>query len=152
MQNGYIRAYTKADDPEISQLKLRKMDAIEAEAVTGLPPIQSLFFAIKCSSEVHVIDYNGDIIGVFGVAPGVGGRGVPWLLATEALDKVQYRFARQSIDVIRYWLDTYPQLVNFVAKENAPSIKWLEWLGFTILEDIVVFNGVPFRQFYLNKE
>lgn len=56
--------------------------------------------------------------------------GVPWMLATEDIRKVPITFVRQSIDIIRSWLDIYGYLTNFVYSENAVSLRWLYALGF----------------------
>ena len=71
---------------------------------------------------------------VYGVAPSELSPhiGHPWMLATDDLLKVRREFARRCRDEIRLMSMRFACLTNQVHRDNALSIRWLQWGGFTI--------------------
>jgi hypothetical protein len=149
------RPYEHTDLGEVLRLKLREIDQIECRAATGLTVQQSLYESLSTSKDVlWVITIDKRIIGVFGVAPLWNGAGAPWLLATDELPTITRRFLRDSKAVIDIWRRNYSCLTNFVAVENTEAIRWLTWLGFTILPQRWTFANpeVAFVQFFLHSK
>lgn len=66
--------------------------------------------------------------------------GVPWMLATDDIKKVGVRFILASKDYVLSWLDQYKVLSNYVHADNEVSIRWLKWLGFNMLETVLINN------------
>jgi hypothetical protein len=76
-------------------------------------------------------------------------KGSPWLLGTDAIRKVQLEFLRQCPAFVERMNRRFPRLENFVHAENALSIRWLKWCGFTLEEEAPeVINGEDFFQFW----
>lgn len=60
--------------------------------------------------------------------------GSPWLLATAEVSRFQALFVVQVREYIQEIHTRYPYLVNRVWARNTPTIRWLERLGFEMLE------------------
>lgn len=92
---------------------------------------------------------------VFGVTPYsiLGGVGVVWMLGSADLDrrpiqKLLLRHCRHCLSVMRQ--DFPEMLFNCVDVRNARAIRWLRWLGFTLLPPVPAGrNGEPFHPFYV---
>lgn len=81
----------------------------------------------------------------------LAGVGAPWLLGTNELEANARDFLRMSRDFKDQLLRRYSILRNFVDVRNTASIRWLEWLGFSLL-DPVEMRGYQFRLFELRAE
>jgi hypothetical protein len=55
---------------------------------------------------------------------------VPWLLATEEVERQPVTFYRESGKLFPTVAAGYERLVNWVDARNTLSLRWLEWLGF----------------------
>lgn len=90
---------------------------------------------------------------MFGVAPGsvLTGVGIPWMLATSALDRADVRFIREFLPrnrlAVQAMLDTYPRLVNIVDERNSRAMHWLRRLGFRFDPHSFALGGTRFRVF-----
>lgn len=80
---------------------------------------------------------DGIPVCMFGVAPFdvLLGKGVPWMIAANGLERGQMQFLRKCRPVVGWMLESYPNLSNLVHAENAIAIKWLRWLGFVFVAD-----------------
>lgn len=58
--------------------------------------------------------------------------GVPWMLATRQLPQHARPFLRESVRWLREQQDRYELLFNYVGAWHTRSIRWLDWLGFTV--------------------
>tara|TARA_Y100001963_G_scaffold83655_1_gene115939 strand:- start:3694 stop:4032 length:339 start_codon:yes stop_codon:yes gene_type:complete len=83
---------------------------------------------------------------MFGAGPAASGVGVIWLLGTDLLLGNTTRFLRES----RFWMEQcarpYKLLFNYVDARNTVHIRWIEWLGFTFINQHDDF-GVERRPF-----
>jgi hypothetical protein len=133
-----VRPATAQDAHRLAP-KLRKADLQEINAASGSTPLAALLRGVVESSKVFAITSPSDphdVFALFGVAPltVVGAPTFPigsvWLLGSEDLNKVAYRFLRESST----WLDElargYRLLCNVVDARNTTHIRWLRWLGF----------------------
>tara|TARA_R100001460_G_scaffold3427_5_gene10428 strand:- start:10006 stop:10467 length:462 start_codon:yes stop_codon:yes gene_type:complete len=142
---------SKYGDCKVLAPNLRYSDKREVWASHGLRPLKALQFSFLLSQECNTIISNKeDIIGMFGVN-NMGNIGVPWMLASNGL--YEPSTVRKFVKVSREWVsktqNRYPILVNYVAKENQKTIKWLRFLGFTftnLIENYGV-NPQPFYEF-----
>lgn len=90
--------------------------------------------------EGNKVEHEGNIIGI------------PWLLCEESVEEFQYSFLKYSHYVIDTMLNMTPILANFVDSRHSQAIKYLKWLGFTVVkEDTWKFNDVVFYHFWMNR-
>lgn len=52
-----------------------------------------------------------------------------WLLTTKLVEERPFVFVRHSQIIARQLLKSYSKIIGWVAEDNAPSVKWLRWLG-----------------------
>jgi len=156
MKNAYTRMYTPEDEAEVLALDLRQADKDELVAAYGTTPTAVISESITLSPLTWVIIHREKIVGIFGVAqhrayPNVG---VPWLLATDELKKIQFIFAKTSRDIVEVMLAGYDILSNVVDTRHTDAIRWLKWLGFTFVDEpIFLFDpDVVFNSFYLMRK
>ena len=129
--------------------RLRAADKLELKASCGYGPITALTQSIHASDEAWVaVDEEGVAILMFGVVnAGQDFVGVPWMLGSDGI----YQHTRQLQSQCRQWLDVihedYSLLFNYVHAENPKAIRWLQWMGFTIVQLIPEF-GVGKEPFY----
>lgn len=71
---------------------------------------------------------------LYGVAPSGHDPqvGVPWMLATDDLLRIRREFVALCRNEVRLMEQRFAVLANEVHRENRVSIRWLEWLGFTV--------------------
>lgn len=130
--------------------RMRQADRDEVFASSGRSPASALAFSLRKSSVAWTALIDGRPEVMFGVGDlnVLAGIGAPWLLGTDAVERHYVAFLRGSVDWRRQLLLRYSTLRNFVDDRNAVSIRWLRWLGFTLL-DPVDFGGYQFRLFEL---
>lgn len=133
---------------------MRQTDVDEVRSASGLEPLPALQRSVAVSAYVRTVLLEGQPVAIGGAAPHHGaGIGVPWLLGTDAFTarpRVAVEIGRAEV---RRMLELYPTLHNFVAVGNAPSIRWLGWLGFRIHEPIPYgVEGKYFHPFLLRAE
>lgn len=132
---------------------MRPLDRQELIAASGGDLVytleQSIHISFGCAAAFNTRD---DLLCLLGVAPVdlMGDLGVIWLVGTTALDRHPLDMHRNALRYIRHVRQFYPRLFNYVDARNAPSIRWLSRLGFTI-DPPVPFGvqGRPFHRFHL---
>lgn len=131
---------------------MRPMDRIEARAM-GRSPREALRNGLRCSLEPITALDCGKPGAMMGVVPVdlVAGRGIVWLLGTEAI----YRHGRELValgpTIIGRWLEIFTVLENAVSIENGRAIRLLRRWGFTVGTDVSDYGGVPFVPFRLER-
>jgi hypothetical protein len=129
--------------------RLRDADKRELKASCGLGPITALTLSLQSSDDAWVaIDEEGVPILMFGVVnAGQDFVGVPWMLGSSGI----YQHTRQLQAQCRQWIDVihqdYSLLYNYVHAENPKAIRWLQWMGFTLVQ-LVSEYGVGKEPFY----
>jgi hypothetical protein len=119
---------------------IRDSDRAEVYASHGILDMeQCLLDSIAISHESWCWVIDGEPVAAFGVAPGsyLTRQGIPWLLATDALERHTYSFVKNSKIIVDYWLTKWDVLSNYVDARNEHSIKWLKSLGFTIHDPVI---------------
>lgn len=132
---------------------MREADRAEVWAASRKTPGDALIFSLRKSSMAWTAIVNGKPEVMWGVGDLniLAGVGAPWLLGTDAVEKHYRLFLRQSVNWRNQLLQRYSILRNFVDDRNVVAIRWLEWMGFKILEPIEI-NGHAFRLFELRAE
>ena len=93
---------------------------------------------------------DGQVVCMFGIGSVsvLSLTGVPWMLATDDLEKHARAFLRRNKKVLAEMSEGYTLLRNYVDERNTVAIRWLEWLGFTILPPIPFgMDQLPFHPF-----
>ena len=117
---------------------MRHADANEVRLATNRTPLDALRDGFNMSLYSWTILLRGEPIGMFGLSclTILGNSGVPWLLGTDKMLKIRRQFIEESKEFVHFMNVIYPHLVNFVHVDNAPSIRWLKVLGFTLHEPV----------------
>ena len=115
---------------------LRRLDVIELEA-TGYTDMEYALSnsVAKSTFSYLVYDSYGRPLGAFGCGP-LGtlssGRGSPWFVGTDFLDKHRVAMVRYGKRYVQEFSKAYPVMLNMVHHENTPSIRWLKHIGFKL--------------------
>jgi hypothetical protein len=119
---------------------LRKADIDEMMDGLGVSAAWGVAYSIACSRPgyaARVAEPGPDMknkartAAVFGIGPSLeDGLGVPWLLATEIIERYPITFYRASRTLFPRVAEGYERLVNWVDARNTLSLRWLVWLGF----------------------
>lgn len=129
---------------------MRQADRVEVWAAGRKTPRGALEWSMLKSTHTWtaIIDGRPEIMFGIGDLNVLSGVGAPWLLGTDAVETHFVAFLRLSVEFRKQLLQRYLVLRNFVHDENRASIRWLQWLGFT-LSDPVKVGDQAFRMFEL---
>ncbi|PDT45347.1 hypothetical protein CO661_24090 [Sinorhizobium fredii] len=129
--------------------RLREADRQECLANLGIDPKFILpYTVIEGGPSWAFIDDGGKCIGLFGVDP-VDQHphfGLCWMVTSDDVFKHKKQILRDSPIWLNKLHDLYPLLGNHVDARNAAHVRWLRWLGFSMLRTIPEF-GVERRPF-----
>jgi len=133
--------------------RLRPMDRLEVEVVSGAPVELSLLSAVADSTLAWATILRNEVAMLFGVGawPGHRGVGIPWLLGADVFDELRVPFLRESRRYISTMQLLYPRLINYVHADNRAAIRWLRWSGFRFGRPVLV-RGHPFIEFTRGSE
>ena len=117
---------------------IRQADVEEIWAGVGISPALAVGFSVATSDPGWAVELHGEPVAVFGVrrVPDTTGQnrrvGVPWLVATDVIERYPVHFYRISKGIVRQMRKRCDLLENWVHEENRLSVRWLAWAGFTI--------------------
>lgn len=122
---------------------LRPIDGVEL-SLTGGDPVERVLDSWERSHYRRVFTADGEPIVVYGVgqSPFAADEGVPWMVATPAIEAVPREFLLASRSEIDRMRAGYAELRNATHQDNHTSIRWLRWLGFRISDQPVGPGGV----------
>ncbi len=132
---------------------LRPADRREVWASHRRSPYEALAHSLGFSDRAWTAFVNDRPSLMWGVGRGgciLNPVGVPWMLATRGIELVAREFIRQSRAYVGLMGQGFSRLENYVHAENALSIRWLKWCGFTLVTEPTVFNGEDFHLFWRN--
>ncbi|MDL2267174.1 hypothetical protein LJC46_04205 [Desulfovibrio sp. OttesenSCG-928-G15] len=130
---------------------MREADRREVWASDRWTPEEALWKSLEASSLAWaciVYDVPSFMWGVSRKGSILSDTGVPWLLGTGAIYDVGREFLRQSRSYVDRMQAGYSRLENIVHAENALSLRWLRWCGFTVEKDSIERNGEKFFPFW----
>ena len=114
---------------------LRQADIDELKQFDDTNPLKAVIDSFEGSQICKVVlidDVPSIILGV-GEAEFQGcDYGIPWMLATDRIEKIKRAFVKGSAKELQAFEALHPKLFNYVHCENALAIRWLEWLGFNV--------------------
>lgn len=114
---------------------MRSEDVAEVWAANHHTPMTALTLGLLHSDLCYTIEREGEVIGMFGVAPsGEPNVGRPWLLASPKLPEIKREFIEQTPKYIDLFHTRYPLLSNLVDERNALHIRWLKRVGFVFIK------------------
>ena len=127
---------------------MRGIDILEAWHLTGIEAEQALRMTIAATPEPVAGWIDGKLVAAWGVIPRTIAcrTGIPWLVATDAMEGVWMSFLTLSEAELEEVAEGYDVLTNFVWVENEKAIRWLQWLGFEMVE--TVYMGAEHAPFY----
>jgi hypothetical protein len=143
-----LRPEHTAIAPYLRRADLEEVFASWGGMNCGVDPALAVGFSIACSAPGWAVELNGSPVAVFGVRPVGGRKGMPWLLATDEIERHPVHFYRISKGIIQEMRGRYGFLENWVHEENRLSTRWLAWAGFTIEPPE---GRRPFRRFWWSK-
>lgn len=129
--------------------RLRDIEVLELKAM-GTTPKRSLYLGLKGSAMAWTGLVDGRPEAMFGVVPIslMDGTGRPWMLGTERARRAGRLWLTVAPRFIDWISADYPNLENYVHRDNAASIRWLKRLGFTIEPEAVDIGGQPMLHFW----
>lgn len=128
----------------------RQADRDELWASSFSTVEEVLYRGLEYSTHAWTVTYDDLPVAMAGVVPIslLGGKGLPWMVATADIEKRPKPFARLSKVYVGEMLRRYSHLLNFVDDRNTLAIRYLKWLGFDMYDPVP--HGVlkmPFRMF-----
>jgi|TARA_R110000823_G_scaffold89656_4_gene198743 hypothetical protein len=129
--------------------KLREADKRELKASCGYGPVTALTLSMNASDNAYVLADKDDMaVLMFGVVSSPQDSvGVPWMLGSNGI----YKHTRKLTTECKTWLEfihkDYDLLFNYVHAENPKAIRWLQWMGFTMVR-LIPDYGVGKEPFY----
>lgn len=145
-----IRTASALDVMNIIPL-IRQSDINEIYASDGVDVKEAILDGCTSSINTYVAVRGETLIAIFGVSPYPSDPlvGIPWMLATDEMEKHSKDLLRISPEYIEKMHDHFPILTNMVDVRNEKSIRWLTWCGFTFPKRIEKYGYEqrPFLQF-----
>lgn len=138
------------EDAAFVAANAREADRREFEASSGRTPSQVVAEAMATADMAFTGWRGGVPVCIFGVSPAslLIGRGTPWLVGTDHLDRCARPLLRVSMPALDLFHARYPELMNYVDARNDRAIRWLRWMGFTIHPaEPHGIAGLPFHKF-----
>lgn len=117
-------------------------------AMSGLSPAVCVAYSVATSRPGYAVLMDGEPVAVFGAGQRGDGAGVPWLVATDEMERHPVAFYRASKNFIREMAAMYDYLENWVDVRNVLSVRWLRWAGF-VMEEPEPFMGGIFHRFWM---
>lgn len=131
--------------------RLREADCLEVEALGAGLPLAAVTDSFKMSRRAYTVTHDGEPVLIFGVAdhPDDPTVGIPWMLATPAIERLGFTFARHGKSVAEEAFAGYRYLTNIMVVQNTVAHRWLRYLGFefTDLKEDLGHNGETLVQF-----
>lgn len=142
--------FARPSDADLIAPLLRRNDALEViRAGHGhiVPAVRRSIEDSRNGGMAGLFLEDGQPVALFGVAPRVD-VGIPWLVGTDAINRHQKAFLRETSFWVGRWRKQHALLMNHVDAHYTGAIRWLSWLGFTIGEPQPHgLDGAMFRRF-----
>lgn len=120
---------------------LREIDKLELSLLGE--PRERVLVGWGMSTYRGILLADDEPIVVYGVAPSPfnDGDGCPWMVATNAIERVPRQFLHASTVEIERMRMGFNELRNATHRDNHMSIRWLKWLGFRVSDEPVGPGG-----------
>lgn len=142
---------TKLIDCLQLSITMREEDRWEIWHAARSTPVDALTRGFEQSKKCWTVVWQGKPIAIFGVC-GDGDVGVPWMLASDDLKNIKKEFLAECHKYVDEMQGDYKLLANLAWSKNTVHLRWLKWLGFTLMEPQPFGpDGELFIYFYRNK-
>lgn len=120
-----------------------------AEVLSLVDPDGAIHGAVDRADFAWAGEADGEMVALWGVQSEslLSRRGYCWLLTTPAVEDHLFTFVRYSRIELARIEGSYDLLYGFVDAANRKSMRWLEWLGFTLGPLERRDNGFAFHRF-----
>ena len=148
---GWEVVQAKPEHAKFIAENMRQADVHEVWASSKHTPIEAIVTSMSLSQETWVGLGDGEPIIIVGIVKqDMFNRGVPWMLGTDALPPFTRPFLRYVKELQKRWLDECSFLFNYVDARHTVSVRWLQWMGFEVMEaePFGPYN-MPFHNFYM---
>lgn len=112
--------------------RLRPEECVEVRAASNDSPLDAVLRGYLNSQFCRVALIGGEPLCIFGMRRENWYWHRGWLLGTDAVPKHRMTFLRKSRELLPLVLRRYPHVHNWCDASYMKSLKWLEWLGFTV--------------------
>jgi hypothetical protein len=136
---------------------MRADDAAECAAF-GLTPLDALLESLRASEVAWTLLLDGEPAAMWGAEPlrrtllSEPGAASAWALTGTAVERHRKEFARVSRAGVAALLARYPVLFADVDARYARALRWVRWLGFTVLPAVPFgASGEPFHPIVLER-
>jgi hypothetical protein len=139
------------EDAMLMAHKMRVSDVKEIWASHRLRPLEALAHCIRNAERARTGRVDGEIACIFGISRQnlLGMVGTIWMLGTNLLEQHGIKFLRENKREIIDLSAEFTIIENYCDARNTVTIRWLEWLGFTVEEaqPYGAYN-MPFHRFH----
>jgi len=147
-----FRPATPADANALLMRGVRRSDCLEA-ARLGFPRIADALHDSLVFSEFSAAAYTKNGVAcIWGVSrlSLLSPVGTIWLVAHDDIEKYAVRFLKESRAKLALLMEYYPRLENVIDVDNTMTMRWLEWLGFSVDKGrpLKSATGFPFYRFW----
>lgn len=129
---------------------MRPTDRLELIAGWG-DPIAAMALCLAESFYARTVFHDLEPLAMYGLAPMsmLAGHARVWCFGTQAIDRHPFAFARASRLALYALFGHCSLMTNVVDKNDRAAVRWIEWLGGTIVDRQFVHNGMTFQQFVI---
>ena len=147
-KDGITVEKSTREDAEYIAKHMRQADVQEIFDSHHFSPEEAMDFTIKNTIFCLTVKVKGVPAIIFGINGDsvLSERGTIFMLGTDDIQKLRFRFVRHSRKFIDMMLEQYSYLYNFVSADNFLSVGWLKFLGAQI-EDAKPY-GMEQRPFH----
>jgi len=141
----------RPDDVAAILPHLRRADIDEIQAL-NMEPARAVEQSLRTSERAWTAEFDGavSILGGVTTVSHLGGVGMPWLVATDAVEANRRTFLEWSQVFVPQVCVGYCVLRNIVDARNTRAVRWLKWAGFKFDEPFRhAVTGVPFYPFWM---
>lgn len=145
---AFVRPSIKGD-ADLLASRLRRADLDEIEASGPYLPVEALQLGMEASLQPLTAVGDGKPIAMFGAVRETPDIGRIWLLGSDDIFSVRFRFLRESKSWFKHVASPFKVVTNVVDMRNTKHISWLRWLGvkFCGIENRGP-KGLPFLEFF----
>lgn len=128
---------------------MREIDRLECQAFGQSPRI-----ALRLGYLGSTLCWTGCVDGrpelMIGASPRsmMDGSASPWMLGTDEARRRARPMLELAGPILAEMDRRYRRLENFAHQTNTVTHRWLQRLGFTVEDDVIVFGGEPFVRFW----
>jgi len=151
MSEIVMRKASMQDARTLGRAGLRDWDRKEIAAFFPDATVSSVIAGqIDKSAHAHTAVLNGKPIAVGGVVT-YGLYGQPWMLATKKAYDRPVGVVHAMRENVRAWMEEYPGLANWVARDNIEGKRLLQMLGFSFVDRDKTIHVIEVRGLELTR-